>query len=248
LNDYAHPAFEPYRDLLALLEGRRGLAALNEMAERLDARHTHTAKALRFASLPGACAAAEYEQGIAASGNVPTREDNLHDFLNALVWLRFPELKSALNQRHCEVLAQQPKERTQRGRQRDQLTLLDESGMLFACAQPALLDLLRAKKWVELFWNRRMDVHRHVRFVVVGHGLLEKCLAPFPGMTAKCLLLPTAETTLPALDRLAAAAVLTAQALELPPLPVQGVPGWDANEGRSYYEDTRVFRPARAAY
>lgn len=246
MNDYAHPAFDPYRDLLSSLDGSRDLHALNELAERLDLRHAHTARPLRFAILPGSCAAAQYEQAIADSGKVQTREDNLHDFLNALAWLRFPLLKSALNLRHCEMLALHPGEKTKRGRLRDQLTLLDESGALVACADPKLIELLRAKRWVELLWDAHNEVARHMHFLVVGHGLLEKCLAPFPGMTAKCQLLHTGATEADAIDRLAADAVRDAQMLELPPLPIQGIPGWESGQDLAYYRNTAIFRPAKA--
>jgi hypothetical protein len=245
LSGFTHPAFEPYRGLLARLQGRTDMDALNAMAELLDTRHAQNGKALRFASLPGACSAAQYEQAIADSGIVPTRADNLHDFLNALVWLRFPLLKSTLNQRHCQSLAQQPGEGKQRGRLRDQLTLLDESGMLVTSGNSALLELLRGKNWVALFWDNRAEVVQHMRFVVVGHGLLEKCLAPFPGMTAKCLCLHTPENSLGELDKIAAMAVQDTETLALPPLPVQGVPGWDDNESSAYYRNTEIFRPAR---
>jgi hypothetical protein len=237
-----HPAFQPYRDLLAQLGGSDSLDALNAASERINARHAHTGQALRFAASAEAPTAAQYEQAIAASGVIPTRENNRHDFLNALVWLRFPQLKSALNLRHCLALEQQPAEHKQRGRLRDQLTLLDESGMLVASSTPGLLTLLGDKSWVELFWDARAQVLRHMQFIVVGHGLLEKCLAPFPAMTAKCLCLSTAATGLEALDELAAACLRDAASLQLPPLPVQGVPGWDDNGYRAYYQNTAVFR------
>lgn len=248
MNGYDHPAFEPYRELLAELDGRRDADALNRLAERLDVRLAHTGAPLRFARLEGGCKAADYELGIAESGIVPTRPDNLHDFFNALVWLRFPWLKSALNRRHAERLATHPEERRQRGRLRDQLTLLDENGMLVVAAEPPLLERLRARHWVELFWENRETVARAMRFVVVGHGLLEKCLTPFPGLTAKCLLLDGRETAPEALDALAAATVLATENLELPPLPIAGVPGWDGRQDRRFYENTAIFRlPRRPA-
>lgn len=245
MSDFAHPAFEPYRDLLAELQGRRGLDALNELASKRGARHAQGGMDLRFANSPAACSAAQYEQGIAASGSVPTREDNLHDFLNALVWLRFPALKSALNLLHCQVLAQQPHEKKQRGRQRDRLTLLDESSMLVISSNPDLLELLRERKWETLLWEARADVLRDMRFIVVGHGLLEKCLAPFPGMTAKCLIIQSAGYRTADIDRLAAERIRTEETPALPPLPVQGIPGWDDNGNPAYYRNTEIFRPAR---
>jgi hypothetical protein len=241
--NFSHPAFAPYRDLLAALAGETSLEALNALASGLNIHHG--GNALRFTAASGPASAAEYETGIAASGSVPTREDTLHDFLNALVWLRFPGLKSALNLRHCQALEQQPDEHKQRGRLRDQLTLLDESGLLAVSSRPELLELLREKRWLELFWEARADVSRHMQFIVVGHGLLEKCLRPFPGMTAKCLLVHTQESSWDALDELAAARIRDAKNLELPPLPVQGIPGWDDNENKTYYQNTAIFRPAR---
>lgn len=242
--NFTHPGFAPYRGLIDSLGEAPGPDQLNALASGMRLRHGN--RALRFVPASEALSAAGYETGIAASGCVPTRENNPHDLLNALVWLRFPLLKSALNLRHCLALEQQPEERRQRGRLRDHLTLLDESGLLVASSKAELLDLLRDKRWVELFWDARADVLQHMAFAVVGHGLLEKCLAPFPAMTAKCLLLNTTETSLEQLDEQAAAAIHDAETLELPPLPVLGIPGWDKNESRAYYENTQIFRvPAR---
>lgn len=245
MSGFDHPAFGPYLDLLALLGGRPGLDALNNIAEQMNARHAHSGKPLRFAASSKPSSAAQYEQSIATTGSVPTRENNLHDFLNALVWLRFPRLKSALNLRHCQALEEQPEEHQQRGKLRDRLTLMDESGMLVISPKMDLLELLRGKCWVELFWNMRTEVVQHMRFIVIGHGLLEKCLAPFPGMTAKCLFLQTSETGMTGFDELAASMTRNAVAPELPPLPVQGIPGWDDNESQAYYQNTEIFRVGR---
>jgi hypothetical protein len=242
--NFSHPAFSPYLNLLDSLDGETSLEALNRLAAQLRVRHASHADTLRFVTSAGAASAADYEMGIASSGTVPTRENNPHDFLNALVWLRFPQLKSSFNLRHCQAVSLQPEEHKRRGRLRDQLTLLDESGLLAISSRPELLELLHKKCWVELFWDARTDVIRHMQFIVIGHGLLEKCLAPFPGMTAKCLFLQTPENSLDALDELAARSIRDSETLELPPLPVQGVPGWDHNESRGYYLNTEIFRPA----
>lgn len=239
--NYSHPAFAPYRELLAELKGETGLKALNALAADLNIRQA--GQPLRFVASNEPLSAAGYETGIGERGEVPSRENNLHDFLNALVWLRFPQLKSALNARHCQALTEHPEERRQRGRLRDQLTLLDESGLLVASSKPELLERLREKCWVELFWEARAEVIEHMQFIVVGHGLLDKCLAPFPAMTGKCLFLHPAENSLEALDALAARMVCDAESLELPPLPIQGVPGWDSNDEPDYYRNTAIFRP-----
>ncbi|NWG39435.1 MAG: DUF3025 domain-containing protein [Hydrogenophilaceae bacterium] len=179
----SHPAFSPYRGLIDRVDLPCPIERLNQLAEELKLRHDN-GKALRFETgiMPGH--AADYELSIAQRGIIPTRENNLHDLLNALVWMRFPGLKSALNLRHCQML-ENPQERRQRGALRDQLTLLDESGVLVASTSTDLLGLLEEKCWVELFWDRRKDVIRQMTFIVVGHGLLEKCTSPFASMTGK---------------------------------------------------------------
>lgn len=244
--NFTHAAFAPYRDLLDALDGDTSPDALSALAAELGLHHA--GKALRFAAASAPSSAAGYETGIAASGIVPTRADNPHDFLNALVWLRFPRLKSAINLRHCRTLEQAPDECRQRGALRDQLTLLDESGLLAVSPRLDLLELLRGRNWAELFWAARADVVQYMRFIVIGHGLLEKCLAPFPGMTAKCLFLPAQENSPDALDELAAATLRDAETLELSPLPVQGIPGWDENESETYYRNTAIFRPLRTLH
>lgn len=237
---FSHPAFSPYRDLIDQIDPACPMASLNTLAERLGLRHDN-GNPIHFESgdMPGH--AAEYEQRIFRSGRIPTRENNPHDFLNALVWLRFPKLKSALNIRHCKML-EHPDERKQRGKVRDQLTLLDESGVLVASPGRDLLNLLQEKRWVELFWQAREEVAAHMTFIVVGHGLLEKCMQPFVSMTGKCLLMETRETLPEKLDSLAAGEIEHASMLTLPPVPVLGIPGWDDNNNIRYYQNTRVFR------
>lgn len=240
--NFSHSAFAPYQQHIKALGEATSLEALNAQAATL---RVHVgSKPLRFFASTTPLSAAEYELGIADSGKVPSRENNLHDFLNALVWLRFPKLKSALNLRHCQELVSQPDERKQRGKLRDHLTLLDESGLLVVSSRPDLFELLRRKHWVELFWEARTAVKQAMQFFVVGHGLLEKCIAPYPGMTAKCLLLQAPECGPEMVDEMAASFVLNADNLEFPPLPIQGIPGWDENEYRNYYLNTSVFRPA----
>jgi hypothetical protein len=85
--------------------------------------------------------------GHCVRGVVPTREGNLHDFLNALTWARFPHAKRALAQRHHDIaLARGPKTNRVRTRAQDRLSMVDEGGVLTA-------------PWGET--------------IVLGHGLLE---------------------------------------------------------------------------
>jgi hypothetical protein len=119
----------------------------------------------------------------------------------------------------------------------------------------ALVALLRGFRWRELFVERRSEVQRSMRFLVFGHGLLDKARAPFIGLTAHALVLDVPEALMgqpaPAiaatLDQPLAGLVDTlASPRDLAPLPVLGIPGWwPANEDPVFYDNARYFRPGR---
>jgi len=252
--NFDHPAFAPYRALIDALglarklpvPGPDTLDALNALAA---ARGTTQARGvpLRFVVPDGRLSARDYETHILLTGQVPTRADTWHDVLNALVWLRFPRFKAALNAAHGEALRLETDAR--RGRRRDALTVLDESGVWVISREPALIALLAGHAWQALFRDRRHEVETAMHCVVVGHALLEKALAPYPSMTGKCLtwVSDTLDPDLAERDALRALAVIEAPR-QLPPLPVQGVPGWDpANAHAAYYANREIFRPPRPA-
>ena len=132
-------------------------------------------------------ASAQYEVRIFETGEVQTRPDNWHDLFNALVWLAFPKTKAVLNRHHYEQIRARSAE-TQRGTARDVLTLFDEGGVVVATPDATLSALLKDFKWKELFWVRRADVRRDMRFHVFGHAIYEKALEPYKGVTAKALI------------------------------------------------------------
>ena len=205
---------------------------------------------------------AQYEPRCYLKGEVATREHNWHDLLNALVWLVFPHAKSAINARHYLALTALEKApealRSQRGAIRDTNTLFDESGVIVACADDALADLLRNFQWKELFWGRRREVQGAMGFHLFGHGLYEKALHPYIGMTGQGLVLPVkpeffgwgSERQLAHLDGLLAEYLSEPShclsTRELTPVPLLGVPGWtDANEDAAYYDNKDYFRSGR---
>ncbi len=244
--NFRHPAFDSYRlliDALGLARGQPALDTLNALASRMNIRQAR-GLALRFVAPAGRIAARDYETRILATGEVPTRADTWHDTLNALVWLRFPRFKAALNAAHGTALAAEPGPR--RGPRRDALTVLDESGVWVASDEPALPVLLGNHAWQELFWTRRRAVERDMRFVVVGHALLEKTLAPYASMTGKCLFVGDLRGDPETAACAALEAICTPRSLA--PLPIQGIPGWDAgNACEHYYANSEIFRPARSA-
>jgi len=201
---------------------------------------------------------AQYEVRIFETGEVQTRPDNRHDLFNALVWLAFPKTKAVLNGHHYEQIKSRLGERL-RGTARDVLTLFDEGGVVVASADAELAALLRGFRWKELFWRRRAEVLRSLRFYVFGHAIYEKALEPYKGVTAKVLIVDAApelleaplEQQLTELDARAADYFSGPQALAstrtLSPLPILGIPGWEpANAREEYYDDAAQFRPGRS--
>ncbi len=177
-----------------------------------------------------------YEAFIGRTGRVPTR-DNLHDLLNGIVWLRFPDIKQRLNELHAAQLAAQGVQ-PRRGPLRDALTLFDENGAWWR-TPPALADALRRRDWRALFVTHRA-LWSEASPVLIGHALLEKLAAPRAAITAHVWL---ADESPPQ------PGTITADAWghkPFHPLPVLGVPGWwPANENEAFYDDTSVFRPPR---
>jgi hypothetical protein len=214
------------------------IAALNTLS-------IESGQKTRFVPSTGTLSAFEYERGILNTGVIPTRPDNMHDFMNALVWLRFPLLKSALNRAHCEALAHNPHEATHRSPHRDALTVLDESGVLVFSRDPDFDHLLAGRRWKTLFVDRRMETLEKNRYYVVGHAILEKLLAPYPSITGKCLVLDGEPVTPDQADHSASEAISTIiRPKQLPPLPIAGIPGWDpGNRNPAFYDDTTIFRP-----
>jgi len=262
MNDWkrelASPAHDCFAGLIPQLPATRfpGCADLNALA---DARHcSGGGMPIRFVPHEASAADGEpYEARIFRSGEVATREGNWHDLFNALAWLAFPATKRELNRIHGEELSRLQNRQDGRGSARDVLTLFDESGVLVASADASLDALLSGFQWKALFWNRRADVLRHMRFFVFGHALHEHVLKPYPGITGKALILEVdqdfVQSPLSAqralIDERAAGWFAThalASTRLLAPLPLLGIPGWDArNEEASCYDNTEVFRPAR---
>ena len=203
----------------------------------------------------GGQSASGYEARAYLAGELETRVGNWHVLFNAFVWLSLPLSKAAINARHYHALQVAPMG-TQRGAERDALTLFDESGVIVACDDPTLLDLLDNFAWKELFWHRREDVIARMRFYLFGHGLYEKALRPFAGLTGKAVFLSvdqvflaaTMRTQLTTLDDRLAALIMNEllHPRELRPLPLLGIPGWsEENQRESYYDNHDYFRPGR---
>ena len=244
----ATPYFDAVRTTCETLRANShwpSLAALNTLVAA-SAKHQSLPRPPRFVATPDdSLSAMQYETQIAATGEIPTR-DNWHDLFNAMQWLAFPQMKFSISVMHAKLLAEGGSTEAQaRSTPRDVLTMFDESGVIVASHDTSLLQLIREFRWRELFVARRADVVRDIRFILVGHGLMEKALTPFVGMTGKAMLLHVeadADLDLEAALWLGNQANLQ-NSRNLAPLPLLGIPGWDLrNVDAAFYDNAQYFR------
>jgi hypothetical protein len=200
-----------------------------------------------------------YEAFISATGAVPTRE-NLHDFLNALVWLACPKIKTQLNAMQSAEISRAGAHHASRGKLRDAATIFDENAALLVVreneAGRALAEALRGHRWQEVFLARRADFGRHCEVWLFGHALMEKLVAPYKAITAHAWPVMASEEVflMPYQEKRAwiddAGAKQLAKGLatsDFTPLPVLGLPGWWPGQDDAFYEDAAVFRPKKNA-
>jgi hypothetical protein len=242
--------------------GRAPLASWHEYADLLEGSAWPSVDALcarlpaaadiRFAAQTRALLAdgLHYEERIARRGEVATREHNWHDLFNALVWLRYPAIKRALNARQVAEIAVVGAK--QRSRAQCALTHFDEAGVLVGLRDPALLARWDAHDWHGLFWRRRAAwTDGAVELAVFGHALLEHALTPGKLLVGKAMVFVLDEGQgAGELEAACARAIDGGQGLrdpqELRPLPLSGIPGWHEDGGHeAFYRSAGCFRPLR---
>ena len=257
----ARPLFEPLRGLLEafsdpVLPNAAALTAL--VHAHAPGAVSGSGRPIRFV-LPPPGDTAGYETHIHATGEVPTRPDDWHDFFNALAWAVWPRTKSTCNALHLQEIARrQAAGQAGRGPVRDALTQLDECGVIVVTYDPALPARLADHQWEAVFVTRRAQLATTTRFLVLGHATWDQLRAPFVGLCGKALV-RRVEPAWFALDPFAQQAEcdawlaesLVARAASLTPrtwspLPLLGIPGvTPESEDPAYYRDTRQFRAKR---
>ena len=194
-----------------------------------------------------------YEERIYTKGIISTREQNWHDLFNAFIWILFPRTKVLLNQLHMQELEQQAgKKRTPA---RDAITHLDESGIIIASSDEALLKALKNHQWHAVFVQSRPRWWKDIGAFVFGHGMYEKAFQPFIGFTGKAYCIKVDNDfyqhdklkQYAILDKLLCRDIQSKQSLSdsshLSPLPILGIPGWsEDNKEAEYYNNTNYFR------
>jgi len=244
-----HPCWNGFRDLLDSLDDGNfpGPEQLSDMLPAgLNSLGGQPVQFVPSVEVPGFA----YEKHIHETGQVSTREESWHDLFNALVWCRLPQLKVAMNAVHYQHLEEGSGGR--RGKQRDALTLLDESGVIVTGSHSGVLEALAARDWRQAFVGYREAWAGKTHVLVCGHAILEKFLDPYKALTAHALYLHSGEPmAIPEVDELLADALLSGELLsepkDLSPLPLMGIPGWwpPGAQDDTFYADEGVFRPAR---
>ncbi|MFC3093227.1 DUF3025 domain-containing protein [Alteromonas sediminis] len=202
-----------------------------------------------------------YENIIAKKRRIPTRTDNWHDLLNALIWMQFPQSKALISQLHAKDIDNYGLH--PRSARRNRLTHFDECGIVLVCAKsqvdkinPMLL-ALATHDWHSAFTLHKALWHKRVFPVLFGHAMLEMFLSPFIGMTAKWLAIVVDDEVFEVNDCEKRRQIDTAlkQKIQvfdgfadkdiLRPLPVLGVPHWCDNQNETFYANSAYFRPQR---
>jgi hypothetical protein len=185
----------------------------------------------------------DYETRVFGQGDISTRPCNWHDFFNALIWFHFPKTKSRINALHCRESG------APRSAPGNALTHFDESGVVVLTSCPELADDLRNFRWKELFREKRARIKHHMAFLIFGHGLLEKALNPYVGMTGHGIVVEIDDILIGngRIDEILSGRLeALANPSDLCPVPLLGYPGWDENNADpGYYDNENYFRTGR---
>jgi hypothetical protein len=191
-----------------------------------------------------------YEERIARQGLIATREANWHDLFNAMIWLRYPYLKRALNkQQVADVVRVGPRERS---RPQYAQTHFDEAGVMVVLRDPTLLALWDVHDWHGLFWRHRAAWDDgSISVELFGHALLEHALTPGKLLVGKALVVQSSGSNHADAVACCAEAISTGlllrDPLELRPLPLSGIPGWHVgNDHEAFHLNTECYQPLRS--
>lgn len=237
---FRHPLFDGYGEYLDLVTAERWpeIESLNARIHASGPRFVQQDTTLLADGL-------HYEARI-AQGRIATRAESWHDLFNAMVWMRHPALKRALNRQQClHIERMGPRERSPA---QQALTQFDETGVIVQVRDAALLELWDRHDWAALFHanaGRWSDGGISVA-AVVGHALMEQMLVPGRLLVGKCLVVlgDPVDSVARVVDSIVAGTSLVTPT-ELRPLPLSGIPGWHAGQGEAFYKQADYFRPLR---
>lgn len=247
---FKHPIFHDVADFLpwALSEQWHDVEALNQSS--INFSHAYTGKPLVFAKQTAELLndGMHYEQRIFQRGLIATRENNWHDLFNAMMWLKYPKIKSALNARQwSDIEGHGLKTRTPA---QCAMTLFDEAGAIVTMPDE-MLACWKQHDWHGLFINHADDWRQgRARVAVFGHALLDHALVTETLLVAKCFVLED-KSDLPACFNRIADAIHTGNSLransELRTLPLCGISGWHSvTDSAVFVKTAACFSPLSA--
>lgn len=212
------------------------------------------AQALQVAFVSQGPCPDDYVQNVVDYKKVNTRTDSWHDLFNNLTWLFWPRTKWALTNR---IFLDGQGNSTNRTPIQSFLAQFDECGVLIVTSKKNIIDNILEHQWYRLFVEHRAQ-HQQLLPLIFGHGLLEKMMTPFCGITGKSILVRVRPKffTLPKniqyrfLDELIAnyiaSKACSRSAKTLQPFPILGMPNWyESNQEPSFCLNTEYFRPKR---
>jgi hypothetical protein len=244
---FQHPVFQDVAECLPWAESEHwpDVEALNQSSVTL--LHAYTGKPLAFAkqSVELLNDGLHYEQRIFQRGLIATRENNWHDLFNAMMWLKYPKIKSSLNARqwgdieHYGLKTRTPSQCA--------MTLFDEAGAIVTMP-PEMLECWKQHDWHGLFIEHA-DAWREGRasVAVFGHALLDHALVTETLLVAKCIVLEEKSDLQTCFGRIADD-IFTENCLqtnrELRTLPLCGIPGWhSATDSAEFVKSAACFSP-----
>ncbi len=239
----ANPLFEPLRPTLSQFEPLitpPSLTVLNQILALNEIKFIpQQTKSNNFED--------GYEPRAFLKQEVQTRDNCWHDFFNALVWKHFPKSKRMINRLHYQLQRSRYPGKLRLPAE-NMLTLFDENGAIVIADDDVYLELIHRHRWHELFWQRREQLDQHMKVIVFGHGLYEKALNPYIGLTAQCLMFVANDFSPMSIDQLVAGYLQQngdqLRTNFLSPLPILGMPGfWEANGDEKFYSNASYFRP-----
>jgi len=246
-NIFRHPVFNDVAGFLSWAESEQWptVESLNFASERL--LHDYTGMPLVFEKQTADLVldGMHYEQRIYQRGKIATRENNWHDLFNAMMWLKYPHIKSALNSRQWnDVRVHGLKTRTPG---QCAMTLFDEAGAIVTMPGE-MLECWKQHDWHGLFIEHA-DAWRSGRAAVAvfGHALLDHALVTETLLVAKCIVLDDKTELSGSFDGIADAIHSESMLLankELRTLPLCGIPGWhSASDSAEFVKTAACFSP-----
>ncbi|MGE3319057.1 MAG: DUF3025 domain-containing protein [Candidatus Berkiella sp.] len=194
-----------------------------------------------------------YEQDVYHQSLISTRLQNWHDFFNNVTWILYPKTKWAIIQKSYEENVNKPSLKV-RSKRQNLLAHFDECAVVLCSDRPELFEDIKAFSWKKFFFETQ-HLTSHAWPLLFGHGLLEKAIRPYIGMTGKAVFLPVNSDffTLPINARLAlvdeklSTWILSenfpSEPKSLHPFPLLGWPNWHVdNRDATFYDNRDYFR------